>query len=233
VGVFWRPAPTDAGRWALLLPGASGLRIFDDDGHYFRAAAALHAEGFDVLVVDYKAFYRASPDRPDVETGDKIAWVVERCIAWARDSGRIAPDQPGVLVAWSLGAEGLWPMLPDAPRLERLGVRAAAAYYPSHESRTPITSAVPLLVLTGEADDVTPLKDLRRVLDPARSPGVELVTYPEAHHGFDIESLTKPRTVRLLPLVGPSGTFAHGEAAAADARARLAAFIGTHAPGPR
>jgi dienelactone hydrolase len=54
---------------------------------------------------------------------------------------------------------------------------------------------------------------------------VDLVVYPGAHHGFDIESLTMPRTVRLLPLFGPSATFFYDADAARDADQRVSAFL--------
>src|SRR5262245_52502438 len=52
---FWQPAKKDdAPRpWAVLLPGSSGLSIFDDHEHYFRAAIWLNERGVDALVVDY------------------------------------------------------------------------------------------------------------------------------------------------------------------------------------
>lgn len=56
-------------------------------------------------------------------------------------------------------------------------------------------------------------------------PNVELHEFEGAHHGFDIASLTTPRTVSLIPLLGPHATFAGAPAAAAVARARLREFL--------
>ncbi len=229
-GLYWRPSATPGGRWAMLLPGASGLKVFDDDQHYFRVAAALNARGVDVLVVDYKRAYKASPDRPNVPTGQKIAWVVERAVAWARQGGKIHPDERGAVIAWSLGAEGLWPLLAEQERAAALGVGAAVAYYPSNEDDVEITTGIPLLLLQGESDDVTPLGDLRNALRKSESPLVEVKTYPGAHHGFDIASIPEPRTVRLFPVLGPTGTFGYDAAAAREAWAVLAAFLDSHLP---
>src|SRR5262245_53211686 len=160
-GIYWRPGPVSGKRWVVLLPGASGLTIFDDPAHYFRVASALNARGFDVLVVDYKRAYKESADRPDVPTGRKIAWVVERSLERARKDGRIRMDEPGAIIAWSLGAEGLWAMLADQRRMMSMGVCAAAAYYPANKDNARISTAVPLLLLMGEADDVTPFADFR------------------------------------------------------------------------
>jgi dienelactone hydrolase len=227
-GFYWRPASVVGQRWAILLPGASGLKVFDDEGHYFRAADALNASGFDVLVIDYKRAYKAAPSRPNVPTGRKIAWVVEQAVAWARQEGRVSPGEPAAIIAWSLGAEGLWPMLSDAAKTRSLGIKAAATYYPSNEDSTPITTAIPLLILAGDKDDVTPAADIQKLVRAANSTLIDLHSYTDANHGFDIVSIDPPKTVRLLPLIGPSGTFGYDRAAAGDAWLRLGTFLDAH-----
>ncbi len=221
----FRPAVVPRGAWLALLPGASGLKVFDDEEHYFRAAEQLSASGFDVIVIDYKAAYRAAPDAPDVETGDKIGWVLAQAVQWARENNKIGVGHPGAAVAWSLGAEGLWGLVNDRAALDRLGVRAAAAYYPSNEDERLLRPVVPLLVLTGEKDDVTESKVMRSAAAGADPAKFQLVAYPGAMHGFDITSLAKPRKVSLIPIVGPTATFGYDPAAAEDARRRLAAFL--------
>jgi dienelactone hydrolase len=224
----FRPASAPSGAWVVLLPGASGLTIFDDKDHYFRSANALNAQGFDVLVVDYKAAYKAAHNPPRVPTGSKIAWVTVQAVAWARTTGTIKAEQPGAIVAWSLGAEGLWPLLADAARVNALHLKAAAAYYPSNEDDAPLKTGTPLLILTGQKDDVTEAKQIHAMVSSAASPIVTLHVYPNANHGFDIASLTKPRTVRLLPLIGPSGTFGYDESASRSAAGELMAFLKEH-----
>jgi dienelactone hydrolase len=227
-GFYWRHASVSGERWAILLPGASGLKVFDDDGHYFRAADALNVRGFDVLVIDYKRAYKAAPSRPDVPTGQKIAWVVEQAVAWARQEGRVSAGAPAAIIAWSLGAEGLWPLLSNAAEVRSLGIKAAATYYPSNEDSIPIATAIPLLILAGEKDDVTPAADTQKLARAANSILIELHTYSGAHHGFDIVSIDPPKTVRLLPLIGPSGTFGYDRNAADDAGLRLSTFLDAH-----
>lgn len=225
---FFRSAPQPGRALVVLLPGASGLKVFEDGDHYERAAREFNSWGFDAVLVDYKAAYRAASNPPDLETGGKIAWVLSQVTQWARETGKSTSNEPGAVVAWSLGAEGLWGVLSDRTKLDQLGLRAAAAYYPSNEEKTPIRSAVPLLVLTGEKDDVTELKDIRRAAEGSDAALVELVTYPGALHGFDIESLKKPRKVSLIPIVGPTATFGYGAAAATDSQARLRVFLEKH-----
>lgn len=224
----FRPAASSSGAWVVLLPGASGLTIFEDKNHYFRAAAELNAEGYDALVVDYKAAYKSALNPPRISTGGKIAWVAEQAVVWARTSGRIKPDQPGAIVAWSLGAEGLWPLLADEARAGALNLKAAAAYYPSNEEDVPLKTTTPLLILTGEADDVTEAKGIRSMVSRATSPHVMLHVYPNANHGFDIASITKTRSVRLFPVFGPTATFGFDAEASRNAAHELVAFLGVH-----
>ncbi len=227
-GVYWSPSTTTGKRWVVLLPGSSGLSIFGDDGHYFRAASQLNQRGFDALIIDYKVAYKAASERPDVSTGEKIAWVTERSIALARAGGQIRGGTPGALVAWSLGAESLWVLLPDEVRLSSLGVRAAIAYYPANETGAKIKTPVPLLLLIGGADDVTPKADLLRSLPDPVSPLIQVRSFEGAQHGFDITSLRQPKTVRPLLFIGPKATFAYNENAAKAASAALGAFLEEH-----
>ena len=224
----FRPASVPRGAWVVLLPGASGLTIFDDKDHYFRAAATLNGDGFDVVVVDYKPAYKAALNPPRIPTGGKIAWVAEQAVAWARSSGRIKGEQPGAIVAWSLGAEGLWPLLADDARVRALNLKAAAAYYPSNEDEAPLETGTPLVILTGEKDDVTEAEGIRAMVSRAALPIVTLCVYPNANHGFDVESIPTPRTLRLLPLIGPSATFGFDAEASRGAAQELAAFLREH-----
>lgn len=225
---YFRPASNPRGAWVVLLPGASGLTIFDDKDHYFRAATALNAEGFDALVVDYKPAYKAATNPPKMPTGGKIAWVAEQAVEYARATGKIKPEQPGAIVAWSLGAEGLWPLLADDTRMNALNLKAAAAYYPSNEDDVPLKTSTPLLILTGEADDVTEAKGIRAMVSRMASPIVTLHVYPNANHGFDVQSIPKPRTIRVVPLIGPSATFGFDDQASRSAQVELAHFLRRH-----
>ncbi len=149
-------------------------------------------------------------------------------MAWARSVAKIKPEQPGAIVAWSLGAEGLWPLLADEARVNALNLTASVAYYPSNEDEAPLRTGTPLLILTGEADDVTEVKGIRAMVSRAASPIVTLHVYPNANHGFDVESIPQSRTVRLVPLIGPSATFGFDTEASRSAALELAAFLREH-----
>ena len=227
---YWRPARgQEAGALVVLLPGASGLKVFEDEGHYFRVAERLNAEGFDALVIDYKAAYHASVEPPGGDAGEKIAWVTERGVEWVREQGWAGREEPVSIVAWSLGAEGVWQFMREPSRASSMGLVAAAVYYPTNERGTPLDRAFPLLILTGDLDDVTPVDGVRKLASGGEGPPALLHVYEGARHGFDIETLPEKRTVRLVPLIGPSGTFGFSAPAAAAAAEALEDFLRSHA----
>ncbi|MEZ5290907.1 MAG: dienelactone hydrolase family protein [Vicinamibacterales bacterium] len=231
--LHWRAAANARG-WTVLLPGAGGLRVLDDDQHYFRAAARLNARGWHALVVDYVPAYRALEGRPDLPAGRKIAAVIQRAIEWMHVTHPETRGRDGALIGWSRGAEGVAAFVDDAARVSALGIRAAAVFYPSVPHRVRLDNQVPLLVLTGTADDVAPWTDVSTWVR-GRTPtaaAVDLRGFDGAHHGFDVESLTRRRVVRLLPLVGPKATLQFHPAAARLATMALEEFLAAHLPRP-
>ena len=64
--------------------------------------------------------------------------------------------------------------------------KAVAAFYPPCANQGDARLDTPTLVLVGEADDVTPAADCRRLAERhAGGSDVRLVVYPGAHHLFD------------------------------------------------
>jgi len=231
-----RAARPDRG-WVVMLPGSSGLVVLGDDKHYFEVGRRLGELGFDVLLVDYKAFYRASDDRPDVATVEKIAWVVHRVVEGAKSRGLIDDDARGVLAAWSLGAEGVWALgNENGDSFDALGIDRCVLWYPSVERVMDESGVreleVPVLAMVGDADDVTLLDDLESVLDLYIINGiVELVVYPQALHGFDIESIGPSQSMRFPPIIGEQVTFGYNRNADLDAWARAVDFLAHPAQG--
>lgn len=162
---------------------------------------------------------------------DKIAWVTEQAVDWMRREHQETSHLPGALVGWSLGAEGVVRITNDRAKATALGIGSAVVYYPSNEGKQQLSNQIPLLILTGGADDVSRAKDVRAfVQGRAQSVApVELQVYPGAYHGFDVVSLTERQTIRLLPLIGPKATLQYNEAAAIDAEGRLVSFLANNA----
>jgi dienelactone hydrolase len=92
------------------------------------------------------------------------------------------------------------------------------------------TTAIPLLVLQGAADNWTPAARCEAFMAGAKARGapIEFKLYPDAHHTFDAPN----QAVRLLPqyrmrngVVPLSGT---EDAARADALVRVPEFLGRY-----
>jgi len=104
----------------------------------------------------------------------------------------------------------------------KLAFRAAIALYPGC-GVVGARPSIPTLVLVGEFDDWTPAHDCVRAIVHWGSAGapVELVTYPRAHHAFDVEIFQPGRMM-----------FGHWTEynleAAEDARRRMRAFLAAH-----
>ena len=230
----WRPASNAMG-WVVFLPGSGGLRVLDDDHHYFDLASRLNRSGWSVLLVDYKPAYQAAGTAPKRSTGEKIAWVTEQAVGWMRHEHPETAALPGALVAWSLGAEGALRIVNDPSLPKTLGMQAAVLYYPSNQEKLRLNNQLPVLLLTGELDDVVRAIDVQALVRDRteNAPSAELQVYPGARHGFDVASLRKRKTLRILPLVGPKATLQYDEAAAKDAEGRLVRFLASNVSGTR
>jgi dienelactone hydrolase len=223
----WRPArPDGAARpWAVLLPGTSGLSIFEDREHYFRAAAWLNGRGVDALVIDYHGAAPFVAAAREGTPGDRVAAIVADALKVERAEGRMQEQCPGAVIAWSLGASAAWTLAAAEPRDPAL--KAVAMFYPALVRARSYRNAVPVLVLQGSADDVLPERELRAFVAAraGRSAPAEVVAFEGAAHGFDVTSLMPPRTLRFPPLTGQQQTFAYDSEAARSAHLALERFL--------
>lgn len=221
--VHWRRPDKPRG-WALLLPGAGGVRIFNDDRHYDEAARRLGNAGWASLLVDYRAGRRAVHISGRTR-GEQIASVSAAAVAWLRQTQPEVARLPSAIVAYSLGAEGALAMMPRPS--PTWNVRGAVFYYPSIPRAMPPAIPLPVLVLSGDRDDVIPPARTEAFVHAWAAAGssVEWQHYAGAAHGFDVESLRDGRTVRPLRWFGPSATLRYDKRAADDAEQRMLAFL--------
>jgi len=132
-------------------------------------------------------------------------------------------------IGWSHGG---WTVLRSA-MIEDLypdvRLRALVAFYPYCGDVASYRARSPLLILHGEADDWTPVELCRYLVDNAKAAGadVALVSYPGAHHGFDVTTLTRPILVREARQ-GRGATIAYDPSALRDAEKRLREFLRRH-----
>lgn len=113
---------------------------------------------------------------------------------WLQRQSWVIPDRISLL-GWSSGAmTTLWSVRPRAQvRDGKPDFRSAVAFYPScRRLRDQAWSArIPTLILIGTADDWTPAKVCEQMVEGARgrSAAATIVTYPGAHHDFDLPNL--------------------------------------------
>ncbi|MFT8244432.1 dienelactone hydrolase family protein [Roseomonas sp. BN140053] len=147
---------------------------------------------------------------------------------WARPGG-------AVLLGWSHGGSTALSAtnMPVPPGL----VRAAVALYPGCvRPGRPVPDfrpVAPVLMLLGEADNWTPAAPCR-VLAERAGPGVTVVSYPGAQHGFDQPDMPVRSLSGLSTTADGGGTARMGTdaAARADALVRVPTFLATWAAEP-
>jgi dienelactone hydrolase len=241
--------PGDARRPAVvLMHGCSGLRNAEGriSAIYRAWMRALFAKGYDVLTVDSagsRGFGQTCTAGPDRVTAyrdrPKDAYAA---LAYLQAQPWVRPDRIG-LMGWSQGGAIALLSINDKsigrPAALRQDFVAAVAFYPGACSErlqskpfTQVepqqwTTAIPLLVLFGEADVWTLFAPCEAFISAAKARGnpVELKSYPSAVHGFDAPNQPRKELPayrngdRPVPVIGTDPE------ARADAFPRVLSFL--------
>lgn len=103
------------------------------------------------------------------------------------------------------------------------GFKAVAAFYPPCANQGGARLTLPTLILIGEQDTVTPAADCERLANaqPRAAPGVRVVVYPGAAHGFD-----NPGFSRDAPVLGM--TLRYDRRSAQQSWRALEEFLAAH-----
>ncbi|HET9823317.1 MAG TPA: dienelactone hydrolase family protein [Burkholderiaceae bacterium] len=206
------PPPRDAGAVVVVVSGASGTAYYRD------SASRLAALGYFAVLIDGTHLYKRYPP-----VGFDGAGVLQSVLDDANAAPQAVPGK-AALVGFSLGGTGV--LVHGAPLSDR--VAAVVAYYPAITPLGPDMRAladrlqVPVLLIAGEQDryaDCCLIESMRSLAAAPKSAPFELVTYPSAGHGFNLEETQ----------------FAYVSQDAADAWARVTAYLlRLHPPkGPR
>jgi uncharacterized protein len=185
---WWAPATGPArGTTVLVAPGNGGSRVLR-----VPLARALAAEGFDVLLVEYRG-YGGNPGSP---TEEGLTADVGAAYRYLVDARGVDPERL-VLFGESLGGAPLTRLATERPvralvlrspftSLADVGARA----YPFLPVRALLRDRFPLLehvrsvrvpvtVIAGGADEIVPVEQSRAVADAA---GASYVEVPNARH---------------------------------------------------
>jgi dienelactone hydrolase len=244
--------PGDAPRPAVvLMHGCSGLRNAEGriSAIYRAWMRALFAKGYDVLTVDsagsrgFGQTCTAGPDRvTEYRDRPKDAYAA---LGYLQAQPQVRPDRIG-LMGWSQGGAIALLSINDKsigrPAPLKQDFVAAVAFYPGACSErlqskpfTQVepqqwTTAIPLLVLFGEADTWTLFGPCEAFISAAKARGnpVELKSYPAAVHGFDAPNQPRKELPAYrspdgrIPLIGTD------QEARADAFPRVLEFLKLH-----
>ncbi|MFZ1748614.1 MAG: dienelactone hydrolase family protein [Saprospiraceae bacterium] len=222
---YYESRQVNSNKWIVLLPGSSGLTIFDDQTFYHRQAETLQSRGFDVILIDYKKYYKEnkSPLKPKGTTGDKIVWVVQQVIELSKSKHEIDSLSVGHLLGWSLAGEGVIQLVEDTSFIKRHNIKSAALYYPSNQENRRVSTIIPLLVQVGEFDNVVKTKKLQESFISNHK--LLFITYANSFHGFDVETLDKAKHIRFPPIFGKKYKFQYNAQEAFKARNLLFEFL--------
>jgi dienelactone hydrolase len=179
----------------LAIPGCSGVSLnspLTDKGggsptdpifrrHYPRVAEQLRDEGYAVFLLDYQtAEGFVSACRGEVPAPTVATYVIAAIRQVAADS-RVDTERV-YLIGWSLGGAGL---LHALSQIDPSRVASAIAIYPGCTRVPPWTHDLPVFLFLGEADDITPAKTCRSLVEELEADHVATFSYANAHHGYD------------------------------------------------
>jgi alpha-beta hydrolase superfamily lysophospholipase len=207
LAAWWAPATgPPRGRTVLVAPGNGGSRVLR-----VPLARALAAEGFDVLLLEYRG-YGGNPGSP---TEEGLAADVGAAYRYLVEERGVAPERL-VLFGESLGGAPLTRLATERPvralvlrspftSLADVGARAYP-FLPVRallRDRYPLVDQVravqvPVAVLAGGADEIVPVEQSRAVAGAA---GASYVEVPGARHN-DTALVSGPAVVDAVVAVG-------------------------------
>lgn len=197
----------------LFVPGCSGFTAKNGVNYFDERATELQAAGYVVVFVDYLA-RRRQTNCAYISLAE-VAKDISEAVAWARgqpkiDAGRIS------VIGWSYGGGGvlaaLKVMLADPP------IAKAVMYYPVCRGASPWSTAVTGLMMLGGKDDVAFPTLCETVVKGVQPNRLQVVTYPEARHGFDVRGAPEH-------LNGSSGASAYNAEAAQASWSTVREFL--------
>lgn len=178
----------------LLVPGCGGIapgRI--------RTAEELRGHGYVVTFVDYLSARGLQTACRGEVSPDDVALDIRAASGHLRSLPYVRPEAIGV-VGWSLGGAGVLASLSQSGTGVQPPFSVAAAFYPPCSGLQPWKTHVPALLLLAGLDDIAPPAACDAL---ARSVGVgvpiEVRTYPEARHSFDMSGLPGMMPSRAFP----------------------------------
>ena len=209
----------------VLLHGCSGL--FPSDA---RRASELTELGYVTLIVDSlgpRSVFDVCREPLSVVSPENRGLDAHGAGAYLQALPFVDPARIAV-IGWSHGAMSALAAVNKNGVTARLPpqFRAAIAFYPYCREGSKFD--LPTLILSGEADDWTPIATCQRLKARPQNAGapIELVAYPGAFHAFDVLELKEG--LWLEGMAGQRYWLQYDEAAHTDATERVKAFLVEH-----
>ena len=201
----------------MMVSGCSGFNADFAKGTYDAVQSRLVELGFVTLRVNYLAARNAASCYPDVHSESMASDI---CIA-----AEYLQQQPFVkraainVIGWSAGASGALQALGRTYNRNPAQVDAVVAYYPHCKLvQQKWDSEVPVLVLVGRMDNVTPLRFCNYLFRGLPSHRLTIRVYDDAHHCFNMFELPAEMQYQF-------GTIGYNKAAAKSAWLEVTNFL--------
>ena len=178
------PGPHHA---VALVSGCDGFAPPMAPAVYERRAEHLRTLGHLVIFVDYLG-RRGLKTCAGPISHDDAARDLTAAVAWLQ-SQPVVDRSRVTAMGWSYGARAVLVAL-ARPSGSQTGFSRAVVFYADCRALEPWKSAVPVLMLLGGDDDMTPAKLCQEAMKTATAPtAVKIVVHPGALHGFDVQEL--------------------------------------------
>ena len=228
---LYRPAGDGPFPAVVAIPGCSGVSLggpATDTGregdeadplfrrHYPRMAERLSEKGYAVFLIDYLSAHGVSNACNGEISFAEVGQYVLASAAFARSHPFVDASEISV-IGWSLGGGGVLASLASLSEEAPPPFNAAIAFYPGCEGISPWSIPIPTLLLLGGLDDIAPPEVCVDLVERAgEGLPVELRTYPEGRHGFDVEEAPEllaiggDRTIGFYPAAANIGDSLRG-----------------------
>lgn len=198
----------------VFAPGCSG---FAGSKEYVRLAEELRDQGYVVVFADYLGRRNLKVCDGEAVTQSDAGKDIVAAAAWLKSQPSIDPTRITAF-GWSYGGGAVLAALAEHSQ-EQLIFFRAIVYYAECRIARPWKVRIPVLMLFGGEDEVTPAKACQQVAKAsAAEDSVKIVVYPGVYHAFDNSALPAKTKYRF-------GTIGYNAQAAVATREEIHKFL--------
>ena len=201
----------------VLVSGCDGFAPSIAPTLYQLRAEQLRAQGHIAIFADYLG-RRGLKTCAGAITPEEAARDVVSAVAWLKARADVDPSRISA-IGWSYGGRAVLVALAQHGE-KPLALSRVIVYYPDCRALPPWRTALPVLMLLGGDDDMTPAGLCQDVVKRIAAPAaVKVVVYAGARHAFDVSELPARTALGF-------GSIGYHPEAAASARREVEQFLG-------